>query len=339
MHPKKMNPLRKHIHAIVAGAVLVGTTAVSNTTLAANACTDYDAIDYAPAFTYPSKTGFRYFWNRWLAADTPYHMGHDQIVAEGQGTTVVGKFDYGAVFHKDLEHEYVNAYLTGTGMSGWQSLGRYKTNSDGKIFVSVPALSEGQYQVKMVVRGDLSETTAYVTVVKPGAKAVLFDIDETLTADDLEQILDYTGIEVADARGGAGELVRHYVAQGYHPIFVTGRSYWYAKGSRAWLANHLGVPDFTLRTTMSNGTGLFHVADYKAAEILNFMLNGVEIFRAYGNATTDIEAYETAGISKSHTYIVGDNAGANGTQAIASGDYWNHLYNVAYPDTPHSGCY
>lgn len=307
-------------------------------TAADNICTDYDAVNYAPALDYPSRTGFRLFWNKWLAKDTPYHMGHDQIVQEGQGTTVVGKFDYGAVFHKDLEFEYVNAYLYGTGMNDWQSLGRYKTNSDGKIYVSVPPLSEGQYQVKMVVRGDLSETTAYVTSIKQGAKAVLFDIDETLTASDLEQILDYTGIEAADARGGAGELVRHYVERGYHPIFVTGRSYWYAKGSRNWLANYLNVPDFTLRTTMSNETGLFNVAEYKANALNEFQAQGIEILRAYGNATTDIEAYEAAGIPKAETYIIGKNAGANGTQAVANGSYWEHLNEVAYPNTPHSGC-
>jgi len=305
---------------------------------AENSCTDYSAIDNAPSFSYPSRSGFRYFWNRWLSKDTPYHMGHDQIVQEGQGTTVVGKFDYGAVLHKDLEYEYVNAYLYGTGMDSWQSLGRFKTNSDGKINVAVPSLPEGQYQVKMVVRGDLSEATAYVTVIKSGAKAVIFDIDETLTASDLEQILDYTGIEVADARGGASDLVNHYISQGYHPIFVTGRSYWYAKGSRSWLANHLDVPDFTLRTTMSNETGLFNVADYKAEALLKFKAQGIEIIRAYGNATTDIEAYEAAGIPKAETYIVGKNAGANGTQAIADGNYWDHLYEVVYPDTPHSGC-
>lgn len=265
-------------------------------------------------------------------------MGHDQIVSEGTATTLVGKFDYGAVFHKDLESEYVNAYLYGTGMNDWQSLGRFKTNSDGKIYVPVSGLPEGQYQVKMVVRGDLTEATAYLTVVKQGAKAVVFDIDETLTIDDLEQILDYTGIEAAEARGGAAELVSYYVQQGYHPIFVTGRTYWYAKGSRAWLAQYLGVPDFTLRTTLTNETGLFNVANYKANEILNFKSQGMDIVRAYGNATTDIEAYEQAGIPKSATFIVGDNAGAQATQAVNNGNYWQHLYEVVYPNTPHSGC-
>lgn len=326
--------------SLLGGAILAATLSLSATTVTAteHQCTDYAAITDAPVLDYPSRSGFRYFWNQWLSADVPFHMGHDQIVAEGQSASVVGKFDYGAVFHKDLEYEYVRAYLYGTGMDDWQHLGRFKTNSDGKITVNLPALPEGQYQVKMVVLGDLTETTAYVTVVKPGRKAVLFDIDETLTVDDLEQILDYTGIEAADARGGAAELVNHYIAQGYHPVFLTGRSYWYAKGSRAWLADHLGVPDFTLRTTLSNETGLFKVAEYKASELNKFQAAGIEFFRVYGNASTDIEAYANAGIAKQDTFIVGDNAGASGTQAVADGNYWQHLYDVAYPQTPHTGC-
>lgn len=319
-------------------AMIVISWAPSATSADYNSCTDYSATDNAPKFNYPPNAGFRFFWNTQLAKDTPFHMGHDQILREGEESTVVGKFDYGSVVHKDLEYEFVDVYLYGTGMNEWHELGRYKTNSDGKIMVSVPSLTEGQYQVKMVVQGDQSEATAHITVVKPGAKAVIFDIDGTLTTSDREQVLDYMGIKAADARAGAGELVNHYVAKGYHPIFLTGRTYWYAKGARNWLSSYLNVPDFTLRTTKNNETGLFNVAEYKASEISNFKAQGIEIFRAYGNASTDIEAYEAAGIPKSDTYIVGKNAGASGTQSISNGNYWDHLNEIAYPNTPHSGC-
>ena len=77
--------------------------------------------------------------------------------------------------------------------------------------------------------------------------AVVFDIDETLTTSDLEQVLDYTGIDVV---------------------------------------------------------------------------------RAYGNATTDIEGFNQGGVSLEEIYIVGKNAGAMGSQAIEGEDYWSHLYSV-----------
>ena len=114
--------------SIISAFALISLTANATN----NSCTDYSAIDNAPSFSYPSKSGFRYFWNRWLAKDKPFHMGHDQIIKEGQSTTMVGKFDYGAVLHKDLESEYVNAYLYGTGM-------------DGKIWVVIKQIEMEKY--------------------------------------------------------------------------------------------------------------------------------------------------------------------------------------------------
>lgn len=312
---------------------LVGFSASAQSTL----CTDFDSALNPPSLQYPSRTGFRYFWNSWLANDEPFHMGHDQILPEYTPATVTGKFDYGFVFHKDLEYERVKAYIYGTGMSDWQYLGRYTTNGDGKIYVDVPPLAAGQYVIRMVVLGDLSEAEAYVTVIRPGTKAVVFDIDETLTRDDLEQILDYTGIEWAEERGGASELVNSYIDLGYHPVFLTARVYWYAKGSREWLANYLGVPKLTLRTSLSNEASLFETVRYKANALREFQNAGLDIVRVYGNADTDIQAYEEAGIAKSETFIIGDQAGSQGTQPIYEGHYYNHLDTVV-AQTPFSNC-
>ncbi len=155
---------------------------------------------------------------------------------------------------------------------------------------------------------------------------------------DFEQIEDYLGLSPAQARGGATELVQEYVDQGYHPIFLTGRTYWYAKDTRQWLGEYLGVPHFTLRHSMSNRTGIFRVAEYKTNELDRFIDNGVDFFRAYGNASTDIEAYQAAGFADEDIYIVGRNAGDGGTQPIDEEHFWDHLYDLVYPETPHSGC-
>lgn len=329
---------KKLLPAIATGVLAISTaTSASASTNDTPLCTDFNNLDNAPYFYYPDKDGFRFFWNKWLSADIPFHMGHDTIVGEGQTATVIGKFDYGAVAHKDLEFEYVKAYIYGGDMSDWEYIGKYKTNSDGKIYVDVDGLEAGHYQVKMVVVGDLSEANSYITVVKPGTKAVVFDIDETLTTSDLEQILDYTGIEAADARGGAAELVNNYVEKGYHPLFITARTYWYAKGTRHWLSDHLNVPEATLRTTLSNETGLFKTAEYKAAVLEEVTAAGMEVVRAYGNATTDIEGFNQGGVPLSEIYVVGKNAGAMGSQAIDGEDYWSHLYSVV-ENTPDSGC-
>lgn len=301
------------------------------------ACTDYDAVQQGPAFSFPAKQRFKHFGNRLLALDTPFHMGHDQIVTAGQATTLVGKFDYGAVFHKDLEDEAVQAFITGTGKDDWQYLGQFTTNSDGKIFVPVDGQQEGQYKVRLVVLGDLSYTDLYLTAIEPGRKAVVFDIDETLTKDDLEQILDYTGIEAAEPRPAAAQLVQQYIERGYHPVFITARTYWYAKGSRQWLRDSLSLPDFTLRTTFSNKQGLFEPAQYKTEVMQGMQAAGIEFVRAYGNADTDAEAFANVGIPLSETYIIGDKAGINGTQPITAAGYQQHISDVVL-NTPHSGC-
>ncbi len=318
-------------------ASLVSLSPLSVKAVETQVCTDFNSVDVAPQFDYPSEEGFRFFWNNLLSNDEPFHMGHDAIIGEGQTAEIVGKFDYGAILHKDLEFEDVKAYVYGTGMSDWRYLGEYRTNSDGKISFQVDDLAVGHYQVKMVVAGDLSEANSYITVVKPGTKAVVFDIDETLTTSDLEQILDYTGIEYADARGGAADLVTSYIDKGYHPLFVTARSYWYAKGTRQWLSNYLNVPEATLRTTLSNSTGLFNTAEYKQQVLEQVSAAGLNVIRAYGNATTDIEGFRDGGVPLSEIYVIGENAGAMGSQGILEDDYWSHLDDVVNA-TQHSGC-
>lgn len=63
---------------------------------------------------------------------------------------------------------------------------------------------------------------------------------------------------------------------------------------------------------------------------------GLNIIRAYGNATTDIAAYAAGGIAKANTYIIGPNAGASGTQPI-HGEYGSHHAFVVTP-MPQASC-
>lgn len=57
---------------------------------------------------------------------------------------------------------------------------------------------------------------------------------------------------------------------------------------------------------------------------------GLNIIRAYGNATTDIGAYADAGLPKANTCNVGPNAGKDGTQPI-HGEYGAHHAFVVTP--------
>lgn len=299
-------------------------------------CPDYTAPANPPAFTNPAKKSFRSFGNRILAGlYQPWHMVHDQIVPEGMSASIVGKFDYDAVLHKDLEGEYVHVYLYGTGMAAWQYVGRYTTNSDGKITANLGVRPVGDYRVRMVVEGDLSRVDGYLTVVEPGRQAVLFDIDGTLTINDFEAYADYVGVKTAAAYYYAPETVNAYRAKGYQVIYLTGRPYWVTKDARDWFAQKsLGAWHYHANP-YGDGPIPPDTEQYKT-DYINYLKGfvGLDIVRAYGNATTDIGAYAAAGIPKAETWIIGQYAGDEGTQDVGS-DYAYH-YSTLVAATPRS---
>ncbi|MCO7223887.1 lipin/Ned1/Smp2 family protein [Pleionea sp. CnH1-48] len=316
----------KKLAALVLGITLVGTAS-------AQQCTDYSAALNPPSLQGPAKKKFRHWGNRWLSwTAAPFHMVHDQIVAKNQAATFVGKFDYGQVIHKDLEGEDVHVYIHGASIQGWEYLGEYRTNSDGKIYVPVGVRPTGEYRVRMVVEGDLSSADGFLTVVNPNRETVLFDIDGTLTLSDFEGVGDYLGTDTADPHAYAKQTVEAYVAKGYQVIYLTGRSYWQAKTTRRWLGDVMGLNQWHLRTN-PNGSEPFpsNTEQYKRDYIKNLINNvGLEIIRAYGNASTDISSYRDAGIPASDTYIIGENAGNSGTNDLG-GDYSHHYFNVVLP--------
>ena len=299
-------------------------------------CPDYTSAVNTPSFTYPAKKSFRNFGNRLLAGlYQPWHMVHDEVVKAGSAATMVGKFDYDAVLHKDLEGEYVHVYIAGTGMSSWQYAGRYTTDSDGKIYANLGTRPAGEYQVRMVVEGDLSTANGYLSVVEPGRKAVLFDIDGTLTINDFEAYADYVGVKTAQAYGYAAQTVNAYKAKGYQIIYLTARPYWVAKDARAWFASQ-GLLGWHYRRNPYGDGPIPPDTQAHKTNYVKYLRNtvGLDIIRAYGNATTDIAAYADGGISKAETWIIGENAGKDGTQPIY-GDYTYH-YSTVVTATPQS---
>ncbi|SHO55936.1 lipin/Ned1/Smp2 family protein [Vibrio quintilis] len=291
-------------------------------------CPDFSPVNHPPETPAPEKTQFDHMSNRLLSKFyTPYHMAHDVLVTEGDTAVMVGKFDYDFALHKDLEDESVHAYIFGTGMTEWEYLGDYTTDSDGKVYINLGRRSAGDYRVYMVVAGDLSTTTGYLSVVQKNTEAVLFDIDGTLTKSDSEAVAAYLGMSEADAYAGAADMVKAYQSKHYRIIYLSARPYWLAKDSRSWLGAQ-GIPAFHLHLD-SNGELLDPTgkASYKAGYIKQLLSKGVKIVRVYGNATTDIEAYELAGIPKAETYIIGDHAGESGTQAVQD-NYLSHISEV-----------
>lgn len=299
---------------------------------ATSACPDYTTAANPPYLAGPAKKSFSKFGNNLLTSFyKPWHMAHDVIVKAGSQATMTGKFDYDALLHKDLEGERVHVYLYGTGMAQWQYVGNYVTDTDGKINVPLGARPVGDYVVRFVVEGDLSATSGYLSVVDPGREAVLFDIDGTLTINDFEAYADYVGVKTATPYYYAPQVVNAYRQKGYQVIFLTARPYWVTKDGLEWL-NIQKVGQWHYHSNpYSSGPIPPNTQQFKT-DYVRYLRNvvGLNIVRAYGNATTDIAAYAEGGIAKANTYIIGPNAGASGTQPI-HGEYGSHHAFVVTP--------
>ncbi|MGI0119588.1 lipin/Ned1/Smp2 family protein [Zooshikella sp. RANM57] len=294
-------------------------------------CSAYDIASLAPKLKNPPVKSFRHHYSQILTHwFKPFHMVHDGVANPGKSTTMTAKFDYDRVWHKDLEDEDIHAYLFGTGMQQWMYLGRYTTNSDGTINVKIPGQKAGDYVVRMVVEGDGTAVDGFLSVRQPEHEAIVFDLDGTLTISDAEQVGDYIGIKTATPFYYAKETLQAYREKGYQLIFLSARPYWLAKDSRDWLQNTMQQPDWHLHTN-ENGelieAGQGHKA-FKADYLKQLQKErNIKVVRAYGNAQSDIDAYEEAGIPKAETYILGENAGSEGTQAVGD-DYVYHFTSV-----------
>ncbi|MGH8688235.1 MAG: LNS2 domain-containing protein [Burkholderiales bacterium] len=126
-----------------------------------------------------------------------------------------------------------------------------------------------------------------------GSQAVVFDIDGTLTPEVL--LID-------EARIDAAAATRAFADKGYTILYVTTRIPGFQSGLPAWLA--------------SNGfaSGRLHVAQtseersnpqvYKADILARYEALGWRLSYAYGDSTTDFEAYAAAGIPRQHVFAL-----------------------------------
>lgn len=265
------------------------------------------------------------------AAGAANHSAQDPIGPPGTAAGVHGKFTYGLI-SKDLQDEKIGVWLDDC--SGWVALGTPVTDSDGRIAVDVAAArlpDPGVYEVRMQVLGDGSQTRAYVWKLPAGTHLAVSDIDGTLTSSDaqlFQQILD--GSHVPVAYPGAVGLTTAHRGRGHVVVYLTGRPYYLTQKSRDWLAG-LGFAVGPLHGTDSNGEALptqGGVGDYKKRYLDSLRAAGYVLDLAYGNATTDIYAYLGTGLAADRVWIIGSNAGMQGTHAV-NGDWGPRAAEVA----------
>lgn len=134
---------------------------------------------------------------------------------------------------------------------------------------------------------------AVPTPPRPGAQAVVFDIDGTLTP---------TVLSVAVARADAAQAVGAYARKGYAVVYLSTRVSLLQAGVPRWLADH-GFP-----------AGVLHVAQtpadhdrpdaFKARMLQAYTASGWRFVAAYGDSSTDFAAYAQAGIAQHLVYAL-----------------------------------
>jgi len=270
---------------------------------------------------------------------SPHHRGQDVVVAAGDTQILIGKFAYGGG-DKDLKDEEVEIYVRRALPCGeWELLGTASTSKDGqygdrfgvkddggRVFFTIPPdreLPVGRFPVRMVVKGDLSQTGFHLFVIERATQAVIFDIDGTLTTGDKEvtrEVLSRLADRkyVPEMRAEAVEVVRTLARKGYLPVYLTGRPDNLRDISRRWLVDK-GFPPGVIHCTdqlrqavpSSSGVGKF-----KTDFLRRLLDGGLHIVAGFGNAVTDIEAYGNVGLPKARTFIIGPHAGKQDTTAL-----------------------
>ncbi len=165
--------------------------------------------------------------------------------------------------------------------------------------------------------------------------AVVTDIDETLTTSDEEWLtqiaLPWTDPEM---RQQANLVMDEYFARGYRVLYLSargedlrlldGRSA--RRATEDWLTAHR-FPYRSEDVFLAPGVGaLFEAADYKTAVLRGLAADGWTILYAYGNADTDIEAYQAFGIPDDRIFLVGELAGRFGVVPITDAQAYDQHY-------------
>jgi hypothetical protein len=226
----------------------------------------------------------------------------------------------GGLFATPLPGENVSLWsYDGT---AWQTHGRATTDAMGAYDLDSSGFTIPAKQALFsILEADGSCAEHYSLILPPGSKVVVTDIDATLTTDDnqnLMQIPDATYVPMM--MGHANAMLQAWDAKGYPVIYLTARPHVERIESRVWLRDEM-FPTGPLITA----TDVEEPAAYKTLWLKRMVDDfGWNIVAAYGNAQTDIDAYNNVAIPKADTFIVGPLAGTDGTQPIDGMDFAAH---------------
>lgn len=125
------------------------------------------------------------------------------------------------------------------------------------------------------------------------AKAVVFDIDGTLTPSPLKY---------RKARSDAAKAVHFFADNGHKIIYLSARIKLLQSSIPAWLKEN-GFPDGGIYVTETAEDGWDH-AQFKTRILRDILAHGWKIEYAYGDSSTDFEAYAAVGIPRERVFAL-----------------------------------
>lgn len=167
------------------------------------------------------------------------------------------------------------------------------------MLFSSPVPSSGTKQFNMTIAIVLALTICAVggawtsTASAANNDVVVFDIDGTLTNDDL----------TTTPQPGAVNAVKAYVAKKYAVVYVTGRPAITELATRAWLSLN-GFPSRPLYMAPIPYLTDSSLIKYKTDVLKKLELGTPEVRHAYGDSSTDFVAYANVGVPKAKVWAL-----------------------------------
>jgi len=161
--------------------------------------------------------------------------------------------------------------------------------------------------------------------LKPN-QAVVFDIDGTLTPEVSA---------ISTARDDAASAVQLFADNGYKIIYLSARTRLLQSGIPGWLKEN-NFPQGSIQVPQTSTDSSDHAA-FKKRILKEFQENGWNFFAAYGDSSTDFEAYSAVGMDKDHVFALrraGEDSCQPGVWAkclTSWADHMDHITQMVQP--------
>lgn len=231
-----------------------------------------------------------------VAAAGTVATGHDAVTTPGQAVSVSAKFEKGGwrFWRPDIKDAPATIRIQGRTITA-------HTDRDGVARATIRPLQVGVYDLESSLDRDPGTVArGRLFVLDPTRPVAIVDLDGTLSK--LPSLLVPLFGGVAPTYEGAPELIRD-LAVTHTIVYLTARDDAFTKKSRKFLQRH-NYPDgpilfndlgLTSRPELAQLKSGNH-AKFKLARILALEDRGVRLGLGIGNAETDAEAYERAGL-------------------------------------------